>query len=68
MATHLEIENETYRRIAVWARERDTVSLEDVQRAFRLSYSGATMFMQRMQQEGILGPAEPSGEPLVVLK
>ncbi len=61
MATHLEIENETYRRIAVWARERDTVSLEDVQQAFRLSYSGAIMFMQRMQQEGVLGPVDATG-------
>ncbi len=61
MATHQEIEEETYRRIVLWARERTSFTTQGLQQAFRLSFSGAVFFMQRMQQEGVLGLEGPDG-------
>ncbi len=61
MAAHAEIEEETYRRIAVWTREQETVTTGALQRAFRLSYNGALYFLQRLQREGVLGPVQPDG-------
>ena len=61
MATHQEIEEETYRRIVLWARERDSITILEATDAFRLTYNGAHIFLRRMQQEGVLGPVDATG-------
>jgi S-DNA-T family DNA segregation ATPase FtsK/SpoIIIE len=61
MATHAEIEAENYRRCAVWARTQAMVSVAELQRQFRLSYNGAVMVAERLEEEGIVGPPDAQG-------
>ena len=62
MATDTQhLEDSMYARCLEAARKDGATSIAHLQLNCRLSYNGALLFIQRMEREGVIGPANEDG-------
>ncbi len=62
-----EIDDEKYREAVDFVSERGEASISMIQRRFRIGYNRAARIVERMEQEGVVGPAT-GVKPREVLK
>jgi len=53
-----EVDDEKYREAVEFVRERGEASISMVQRRFRIGYNRAARIVERMEQEGVVGPSD----------
>lgn len=60
-------DDELYERAVEFARSAGKVSTSSIQRHFRIGYNKAARLMDRMDQNGLVGPSDVAGKPREVL-
>lgn len=63
-----EDEDELYEEVLEFAFERGVISTTMIQNRFRVGYVKAARIIQRMEDDGLIGPPESGGRPRKVLK